>query len=151
MAQLRKRVEVKDPKALCNLALDYGDGEFGLSVDLTKCIELLRESAELGCVHAQCSLGDFYHTGDKGLERNEEEARKYFKEAAVGGHVIARHNLGNAEAAVGDYIAAMRHWRVSASGGLTTSMVSLIDCFESGILKHEDFAETLQAMYHSRA
>ena len=48
MTQLRKRVKLGDPKALCDYGLYYGDGDFGLPVDQTKCIELLRQSAALG-------------------------------------------------------------------------------------------------------
>ena len=51
----------------------------------------------------------------------------------------------------GDCVAAMRHLRLSASGGLKLSMDSLIEYFENGILHHSDLAETLQAFYLARA
>ena len=50
-----------------------------------------------------------------------------------------------------DVAAAMCHWRLSASGGLRPSMVSLIVCFENGVLHHADLAETLQFFFRSRA
>ena len=150
LAQYRKRVELKDPVALRNLAMDYGSGRNGLPVDQVKCVELLRESASLGFPGAQYNLGTFYHQGKMGLEQNEEEARKYYKEAAEGGHMLSLHNLGCAKGENGDPVAAMRHWRLSASGGHKTSMGALIVYFEYGWLHHADLTETLQALYLSR-
>ena len=73
-----------------------------------------------------------------GLEKNEEESMKAYKEAAKGGHTLAQHNLGvaNAKYANGEYVAAMHHWRLSAPGGYRNSTGALIDCFEEGLLKH---------------
>ena len=151
LARRSKRVELKDPEALCHMALDYASGNLGLPVDQTKCIDLLRESANLGFPDAQFQLGDFHLTGEMGLEPNEEKAIKYFKEAAEGGELVARHNLGSIEKDNGDHVAAMRHWRLSASGGLRWSMGALIEDFELGLLHHGDLAETLQAFYLARA
>ena len=93
MARLRKRVELKDPKAMRDMALYYGDGDFGLPVDQAKCIELLRQSAGLGFPNAQFNLGNYYDDGEMGLEQNKEEASKCYKVAAEGGYLAARHNL----------------------------------------------------------
>ena len=151
LAQLHKRVELKDRNALRLLAFDYRDGRLGLPMDQAKCIELLRESADLGCPSAQYQLGCDYDNGEMGLEQNEEEARKYYEKAAEGGHIESRHNAGCVVYDNGDHVAAMRHWRQSASGGLKTSMGALIECFEDGFLHHADLAESLQTFYRARA
>ena len=151
LARLSKRVELKDQTALCNMALYHGHGHYGLPVDQAKCIDLLREAANHGCPAAHYQLGIFYQTGDMGLEQNEEEALRYFEEAAEGGKIRARYNVGCAEYQNGDYSAAMRHFRLSAAGGSRRSVTNLIVCFENGDLHHQDLAETLQAMYRSRA
>ena len=151
LVQLRKRVELKDPHALCDMALYYGDGDLGLPVDHAKCIELLREAADLGFPSALHHFGNFHRKGDKGLERNEAEAFKYYKEAAEGGDVESRHNLGCVEEGSGDHVAAMHHWRLAASGGFRKSMNVLIECFEDGLLRHGNLAETLQAFNNARA
>ena len=151
LVPLRKRVEGKDPCALINLAMAYGLGELGLSVDQAKCIDLLRESASLGLPFAQYRLGVFHYEGEMGLEQNGEEGIKYFEEAAEGGHLLARYNIGCIEEAGFNFVVAMRHWRLSASGGLKFSMNSLIECFQGGLLYCGDLAETLQAMYRARA
>ena len=144
---VRNSAQHKKPaKALYNKALNYG-----LLLDQTKRIDLLRESADLGFLGAQYQLRVFYHNGEMGLEKNEEEAMKAYKEAAKGGHILAQHNLGVAEYANGDYVAAMRYWRLSASGGYRNSMGALIDCFEEGLLQHVHLSETLQTFYRSSA
>ena len=151
LAQLQKRIKQKDPTALNNLAMHYGEGGLGLSVDQAKCIDLMRQSAGLGYPSAQFNLGTYHDGGKMGLERNKEEALKHFKEAAEGGDIHARHNLACKEVRKGNYIAAMRHARLSASGGLRTSVISLISAFDAGWLRHGDLAETLQAFYLARA
>ena len=151
LAQLSKRVERKDPEALRFMARQYGDGNLGLPVDQAKCIDLFGESAGLGCSFAQYQLATSHHIGEMGLEQNEEEAYKYYKKAAEGGDLISQHNLGCVEGGNGDHAAAMRHWRLSASGGMRVSMEGLIECFEDGLLHHADLVETLQAFYPARA
>ena len=151
LVQLRKRTERKDPTALRHLAMAYRFGGHGLSVDQAKCIDLLRESADLGDPDAQCKLGLYHNNGQLGLEQNTEEAAKYWEKAAEGGNVFAQHSLGCKKYNSGDVIAAMRHWRLSTSGGFKPSMKFLIDCFKIGSLRHGDLAETMRAFYRSRA
>ena len=151
LEQLRKRVELKDPAALINLAMAHGRGELGLPVNQATCVQLLRQAAGLDCPAANFLLGNFHKFGDMGLEQNDEEALKRWKEAAAVGYVDAQHNLGYIEASNGDYVAAMRHLRLSASGGFKPSMGGLIGCFENGFLHHRDLPQTLQVFYRSRA
>ena len=151
LAQLGKRVELKDPGALYDMAIIYGYGERGFPVDQTKCIDLLRESADLGFPNAQHTLGSFHKDGLMGLQQNVEEGLKYLEAAAEVGYVYALHNLGNAEERRSNYVAAMRHWRLSASGGSKLTTNKLIRYFEHGLLHHDDLAETLRAFYRSRA
>ena len=151
LAQLRKRAKINDPRAICNLAMNYGFGDLELPLDQAKCIALLRQSAGIGFPPARYRLGAFYHYGMMGLQRNEVEAVKYYKEAAEGGVLHATHNLGLMEHMNGNNVAAMRHWRLSASGGYRRSIEKLIACFGVGLLHHGDLVETLEVMYRARA
>jgi TPR repeat protein len=151
LAQVSERVAQKDPEAMINLALAHGDGKAGLPVDQTKCIDLLREAADLGCRSALCQLGNFHSIGEMGLEQNKEEAIKYWEEAAEGGDVQARYNVGCEEGKNQNYVAAMCHLRLSASGGHRSAMDNLIGCFENGLLHHGDLAETMRDFYCCRA
>ena len=147
---MRKRVELKDPDALIGMAMDYGYGRNGLPVDQAKCVGLLREAIGLGFTTAQYQIGAFYDNGEMGLEQNKEEAIKCYKEAAEGGHIASLHNLACTEWESGDRVAAMRHLRLSVSGGYRQSMEGLIAYFEIGLLHHADLAESLQAFYCAR-
>ena len=147
LAQLRKRVELKDPHALYNMALYHRDGNYGLPVDEAKCIDLLHQAADLGSAFAQYQLGNYHEFGMMGLEQNEEEMLKYWEKAAEDGNVPARHKLGCSADRNDNHVAAMRHWRLSASAGDRGSMENLIACFEQGLFHHGDLAETLRAMY----
>ena len=151
LAQLRKRVEGNDPLAMHCFAMHSGFGSIGLPVDQAKCIGLLHQAADLGFPTAQYQLGNFHDTGAMGLEENQGEALNHWKEAAEGGHLIARHNLGCIEGANGNRPAAIRHLRLSASGGMRMSIDRVIVCFQRGVLRHGDLAETLQAFYLARA
>ena len=152
LVNLRKRVELKDPEALLNMAVHYGRGRLGVPVDQRKCIELLRESASLSFPAAHyCQLGTFHKNGTMGLEQNEAEALKYYQQAAESSDVVARHYLGGIEFRSDNHLAAMRHFRLSSSGGFKPSVGGLIAFFEDGFLHHADLAETLQAFYRSRA
>ena len=130
--------------------MQYGKGRFGIPVDQAKCIGLLLQTADLGFPPAQYQIGAFHSTGVMGLEQNEEEAFKCYKEAAEGGHLPALHNLAFTSWENGDGDAAMRHLRLAASGGYKASMGALTEFFESGLLQHKDLAETLQAFYCAR-
>jgi hypothetical protein len=151
LARALKRVKCQDPHAMHNIAVEYGRGGLGLTVDQDKCIELLRESADLGYPMAHYTLGNFHHDGEMGFEQNEEKGFKYWEKAAEGGQIAAQHKVGYREVINDNFVVAIRHWRLSASGGLRLSMDNLIACFERGLLCHGDLAETLQVMYRSRA
>ena len=86
-----------------------------------------------------------------GLAQNKKEAHTYYEKAAEGGHVKSWHNLGGIEFRSDNHLAAMRHFRLSASGGVKHSVGGLIACFEKGFLHHGDLAETLQAFYCASA
>jgi len=152
LSLLRKRVELKDPYATCELALLYGYGSRGLPVDQERCVVLLREAADLGCPRASSRLGSCHDFGEMGLEQNKDEACKHWKKAAEGGHFYAMFVHGNYVGLSGDHVAALRHFRLSAAGGHRGSMGTLMTCFFiNGFLRHRDLAETLQAMYLARA
>ena len=79
-----------------------------------------------------------------GLEENEEEeALKCHEKAAENGHVPARNYLAYMVGMNGDFVTALRHSRLAASGGYRNSMAALIAAFDDGLLHHGDLAGTL--------
>jgi len=152
VVRLQKRAKKNDPNALLSMTINvYGIGQLGLPVDQAKCIDLLRQSDDLGFPPAQAQLGDYYYDGEMGLEQNEEVALRYWEKAAEGGHLPALYNLGCIENNSGNSTAALRHLRLAALGGHKLSMGALIGCFEHGLLHHGDLAKNLQAFYRARA
>ena len=133
------------------MGMNYGYGDFGLSVDQAKCIDLLRQAAHLGCPDALYQLGTFNYHGRMGLRQDKKEGFKYWERAAEGGFVPSLHNLGCTEVDNRNIVDAMRHWRLSASGGYKKSMEALIRYFELGYLRHVDLAEVVLAFYVARA
>ncbi len=53
---------------------------------------LLKPLAEKGHAEAQCILGNLYHLG-LGVEKNIQEAVKWYKKSAQQGYCIAENNL----------------------------------------------------------
>ena len=151
LARVDKRVERKDALGLCMMGMHHGLGQLGLPVDQAKCIDLLSQSAALGCPLANYHLGTSYKIGRMGLQQDHVKAQMHWEKAAEGGDLRSLHNLGSTEWENGDEIAAMSHYRLSASGGSKKSIDCLIDYFEKGSLRHGDLAETLQAMYCATA
>ena len=151
MMYTRKRAERKEPKALHDMAVDYGHGRHGLPVNHAKCLDLLHQSADLGFLPALSQLGNYHHDGEMGLKPNREEAIKWWGKAAEGGDFNARHNLGIMAMRSRDDFESMRHWRLSASAGYRHSMECLINCLGDGFILHADLSETLKAFYGARA
>ena len=60
----------------------------------TKAIELFRPIAEQGHAAAQCYIGDCYLDGN-GVNKNREEAEKWYRKAAEQGYAGAQYGLGN--------------------------------------------------------
>ena len=51
-------------------------GRLGLPMNQAKCIDLMRQAADLGNAVSQYQLATFHRTGEMGLGQNEEESRK---------------------------------------------------------------------------
>jgi len=67
------------------------------------------------------------------------------EEAAIGGHLGARYNLGYVEGKSGRHERAMNHFIVSANMGHNMSLDSLKKGFMVGLVSKEDFASALRA------
>ena len=62
--------------------------------DTSEALELLKEASEMGSVGAQFNLGLFYYQGAGGIEKNPEEAARWFSMAAENGDAEAQYQLG---------------------------------------------------------
>ena len=142
--RLKKRMEVGDAEAIYIIGSNYSDGSGGLPRNRAKALKLWHKAAaELGCAEAYYNIGIAYYSGE-GVERDEKKADHYFEQAAMGGVVPARHNLGNSECRAGNCDRALKHWLISA-GGDNNSVKIIQHLYKGGKATREDYARALQA------
>ena len=141
--RLKKRTEADDAEAKCSLGLYYTNGQYGLPQNRVKALELWNRAAELGVAEAYYNLGIAYKHGD-GVERDEKKANHYYELAAMGGDVDARYNLGCLEGNTGNYDRALKHWMISAGGGMKESLSAIQEIFKIGVATKDDYTKALR-------
>jgi len=142
--RLKKRAEGNDAKATHQLGCYYNDGIRGLPHDFNKAMELWLRSGELGCVMSYGNIGAAYHTGE-GVERDMKKAKHYYELAAMGGVVLARHNLGILEVQAGNIDRAVKHWMIAAGAGHDKSLKEIRKGYMYGVATKDDFEKALRA------
>ena len=80
-----------------------------------------------------------------GVEKDEKKKVYHLEEAAIGGGVEARHNLGYHEANNGRMERAVKHFTIAANMGEEESMKALWHCHARGLVKKEQLTATLRA------
>eukprot|EP00985_Skeletonema_marinoi_P006884 scaffold3011_cov130-Skeletonema_marinoi.AAC.9 len=137
--QRLKRIELNDPVAITSegLGLDKNG-------DYVKAFECYTKAAALGDIEAHHRLAMLYHWG-QGVEKDKRKEMYHFKEAAVGGHPTARHNLGCDELNNGNPEKAAKHWIIAATHGNDDSIKGLMMVFKGGAISKEVLAAALRA------
>ena len=134
-----KRAAANDPVAIRLMGFrrfqngDY-DGAFKYCI----------KAAELGDVDAHYHLSVMYREGD-GVEKDEAKEVYHLEEAAIRGHVYARHNLGFYEGRNGRIERAVKHLIIAANLGDGWSIQALKKYYKDGDVSKEDFAAALRA------
>jgi TPR repeat protein len=144
MERLKKRVDGGDAVAICQLGSYYLRGEMGLPQDHGKAVELWHRAGELGSAAACYDVGIVYNNGE-GVERDMKKANYYWELAAMGGHVVARHNLGCTEGQAGNMNRAVKHYMISAGAGYNDSLHNIRQFFLNGRATKDDFERALRA------
>ena len=137
--KMMERIKANDPAALrevgakCDREGDY-EGAF----------EYYTKAAELGDADAHTKLGMMYEVGE-GVEEDEAKAVYHYEKAAIGGHPIARHNLGGMEwEIIGNVERAVKHYIIAANLGDEGSMKQLWKHYSLGNITKEDLDATLR-------
>ena len=134
-----KRVEMNDPVAMSQEGIDQRKkGEY------QRAFEYFSKSAELGNTEAHYKLSLMYYHG-QGVEKDEGKEIHHTEEAAIGGHPLARYNLGCEEMDNGNIERAVKHWIIAATQGEVHSMKTLMDAFKMGLVSKGDLATALRA------
>ena len=136
--RLMKRVEANDPGAICQMGtIIYEEGDY------KSAFEYWTRAAALGYVMAHCQLSILYHNG-QGVEKDEKKVLHHAEQAAIGGHPMARHNLGCLEREKGRVDRAATHWIIAAKLGDDRSLEAVKILFKAGHVTKEDFAAALR-------
>ena len=141
--QYKKRMEVGDAEAIHSLGCCYSNGLHGLPQDYAKALELWHQAAELGNTASYFNIGNSY-LGGNGVERDEKKAVHYYELAAMGGHVVARHNLGAIEYKAGNMDRALKHFMIAVGSGDTDALHAIQTLFMDGKATKEDYAKALR-------
>ena len=79
----------------------------------------------------------------EGVERDEKKAVHYWELAAMGGQVLARHNLGVFENLAGTMDRALKHFMIAAGSGYYDSLENIKQMFMNGDATKDDYAKAL--------
>jgi len=140
--KLMKRVKANDTYAMVEVgSMFFYNGDYG------KAFEYWAKAAELGDVLAHFELAMLYRRGE-GVERDFAKEVYHLEEAAIGGHHVARNNLGNYERMSGNMERAVKHFIIAAKLGYDHPMISSLGAvkqgFQMGIVSKEEYAATLR-------
>jgi hypothetical protein len=137
-AMQMKRAETNDP-----VAMRYMGGKRHVEGDYSSAFEYSTKAAELGDAYAHYCLSIMYDLG-QGVEKDEKKHVYHLEEAAIGGHVEARHNLAVIEGINGRIDRAVKHFIIAANMGLDESLKVLWEYHAKGLVKKEALTATLQ-------
>jgi len=142
--RVKKLMDRGNARAFHQLAGAYTLGIYGMPQDRQRANELNLKAGELGCTVAYYCLGNSYLEGD-GVEVDTKKAKYYYELAAMGGNVIARHNVGYLEMKAGNLHRAMKHFLLAARAGYKDALDAVKDGFMHKIVTKDDYANTLRA------
>jgi tetratricopeptide (TPR) repeat protein len=137
--QRMKRINMNDPVAMYEEGLVQDE-----KGDYSSAFEYFTKAAGLGNVDAHYKLSLLYDDG-KGVEKDSRKEIHHLEEAAIGGHPIARHNLGCEEGGSGNIERAVKHFTIAANLGDDESIKALMDNFKDGFVSKDDLAAALRA------
>ena len=139
-----KRVELNDVRAILNLGSFYSLGSDGLAQNYAKALELWHQASELGNAIAYLGIGDVYYCG-RGVRVDKKKAMHYYELAAMGGEVMARHNLGIMEEEAGNMDRALNHWMIAVKDGNSGSLENIKRLYGYGHVTKDDYANALKS------
>jgi TPR repeat protein len=135
---LLERVKANDPLAMVEMGKAHFNGG-----DHRGGFEYYTKAAKFGSVEAHYLLGASYAEG-KGVEMDLKSAARHFEEAAIGGHPLARNNLGCHEHSNGRYDRAVKHFIIAANLGFDKALEMVKNYFRSGFVSKDDYEAALR-------
>ena len=134
-----KRARSDDPVALYQVGSKCNDRR-----EYDHALECWTKSAGLGYAESHYSLHCCYRDG-QGVEKDKKKEVYHLEEAAIGGHPMARYNLGIYEENRGRDDRAIKHFIIAAKLGYDDALEVVKEYFGScPYLSKEDFEATLR-------
>ena len=125
-------MEVNDPVAILEAGKRcYHQGDY------ENAFGFFNEAAKLGEMEAHYCLSFMYRDGN-GVNRDMAKRLQHLKEAAIGGHPKARHNLGVYEMNREKIERAVKHFIISANNGHDDSVKAVMELHAAGHVSQED-------------
>lgn len=148
LKQIYNLMDKGNGQAFNHLGGFYCQGIHGKPQDYQKANELMLKGGELGCAEAYYNLGLSYKIG-RGVAIDEKKAKYYWELAAMGGNVLARHNVGALEGQAGNIDRALKHFAIAAKAGDVEALDMIKYGFMDGDVTKDEYANILRA-YHER-
>ena len=145
--RIRKRVERNDAFANGILGSFYFHGAYGLTQDKINALKLYHRAGELGHAKSYHNVGNAYYNGEgwRGVTPIDTKKANHFWElAAIGGDVVARHNLGASEANNGNMNRALKHHMIAVEGGWDVSLNAIRKMYTEGQATKDDYSKALR-------
>ena len=150
--RLVKRAEANDPVAISYMGMiRKQEGDYEAAFDYWS------QAAALGDVEAHYHLSCLYFESlypngvavdeeliDEGYEKDEKKFLHHLTEAAIGGHFVARHDLGVREEINGRFDRAVKHFIIAAKLGYDPSLKSAKSLYRSELMSKDDFTTALR-------
>jgi len=144
IARLKKREEAGDRIAIYNMGNYYRDGRNGFPQNHTMALECYHRAAQLGHALAYNDTG-YCHEFGRGVEVDKKKANHYYEIAAIGGDVVARHNLGINEKYEGNMDRALKHFMISVGCGDNHSLEMIQKLYSNGLATKDDYRKALHS------
>jgi TPR repeat protein len=144
-ARNSKRVKADDPTAIAEMGKRCRDAG-----DYEEAVKYFTKAAELGDVNAHHELAAFYDTGviyrnrGEGIKKDHKKFMYHLEEACIGGHALARCDLGYVEEIKGNRERSAKHYIIAAKQGDPPALNVVKTYFTSGAVSKEDYDSTLR-------
>ena len=102
------------------------------------------KAGKLGYAKAYEHVAQLYKEG-LGVERDFKKAKHYYELGAIGGSLVARHNLACLEGNFGNNTRACKHYLICAKAGYEPSLTQLQFAYEDGEVTKDEYAEALRS------
>jgi len=129
---MKRRAEVDDPAALQWMGVECQQ-----KGDYSGAFEFWTRAAELGESESHYQLSVMYH-GGYGVEMDKKKEIHHLEEAAIGGDIVARVDLGVLEQGNGRFERAEKHFTIAANLGCEDAINKLRHLQLRGFMSYKD-------------